>query len=69
MGPAGSTPPRHTHMAKGRTRKSSTAANVGFEAQFWLMADVSLGLMDAAEYKHVTLGGNTLTSAHSIRGS
>jgi type I restriction enzyme M protein len=43
-------------MAKTRTRKPSTAANVGFEAQLWQMADALRGSMDAAEYKHVTLG-------------
>ena len=43
-------------MAKCRTHKPSTAANVGFEAQLWQMADALRGSMDAAEYKHVTLG-------------
>ena len=43
-------------MPKARTRKPSTAANVGFEAQLWQMADALRGSMDAAEYKHVTLG-------------
>jgi type I restriction enzyme M protein len=36
--------------------KNNTAANVGYEAQLWLMADALRGSMDAAEYKHVTLG-------------
>ncbi len=43
-------------MARTRTRKPTTAANVGFEAQLWQMADALRGSMDAAEYKHVTLG-------------
>jgi type I restriction enzyme M protein len=34
----------------------STAANVGYEAQLWQMADALRGSMDAAEYKHVCLG-------------
>ena len=40
-------------------RKSSsgaTAANLGFEAKLWAAADALRGSMDAAEYKHVTLG-------------
>ncbi|TAK43995.1 MAG: SAM-dependent DNA methyltransferase [Betaproteobacteria bacterium] len=45
-------------MAKARRDKSSaaTAANVGYEAQLWQMADALRGSMDAAEYKHVVLG-------------
>jgi type I restriction enzyme M protein len=44
-----------------KTRKSGaktdvTAANVGYEAQLWQMADALRGGMDAAEYKHVCLG-------------
>jgi len=35
---------------------NSTAANVGYEAQLWQMADALRGSMDAAEYKHVVLG-------------
>ncbi len=34
----------------------NTAANVGYEAQLWQMADALRGSMDAAEYKHVCLG-------------
>ena len=34
----------------------STSANIGYEAQLWQMADALRGSMDAAEYKHVTLG-------------
>ncbi len=37
-------------------KKPDTAANVGYEAQLWQMADALRGSMDAAEYKHVTLG-------------
>ncbi|WP_405225978.1 class I SAM-dependent DNA methyltransferase [Lentisalinibacter sediminis] len=36
--------------------KGSSAANVGYEAQLWQMADALRGSMDAAEYKHVVLG-------------
>jgi type I restriction enzyme M protein len=41
-----------------RPKKQSTdqAANIGYEAQLWQMADALRGSMDAAEYKHVTLG-------------
>jgi type I restriction enzyme M protein len=35
---------------------NSTAANVGYEAELWRMADALRGSMDAAEYKHVVLG-------------
>ncbi|GIW31655.1 MAG: hypothetical protein KatS3mg071_1829 [Meiothermus sp.] len=34
----------------------TTAANVGYEAELWKMADTLRGSMDAAEYKHVVLG-------------
>lgn len=37
-------------------RPSTTAANVGYEAELWRMADALRGSMDAAEYKHVVLG-------------
>ena len=52
-------------MPGGRPRKNgatdarqpdTTAANVGYEAQLWQMADALRGNMDAAEYKHVVLG-------------
>src|SRR3990167_665419 len=36
--------------------RNETAANVGYEAQLWQMADALRGSMDAAEYKHVVLG-------------
>jgi type I restriction enzyme M protein len=43
-------------MARGKREKrgagNSTAANVGYEAQLWQMADALRGSMDAAEYKH-----------------
>jgi type I restriction enzyme M protein len=41
---------------KNARADSSTAANVGYEAQLWQMADALRGSMDAAEYKHVCLG-------------
>ena len=37
-------------------RPNTTAANVGYEADLWRMADALRGSMDAAEYKHVVLG-------------
>ena len=52
-------------MPGGRPRKNgatdarqpdTTAANVGYEARLWQMADALRGSMDAAEYKHVVLG-------------
>ena len=39
-----------------RTRNTSTAANLGFEATLWAAADKLRSNMDAAEYKHVVLG-------------
>ena len=43
---------------KPATEKSATAtsANIGYEAQLRQMAGAVRGSMDAAEYKHVTLG-------------
>ncbi len=46
-------------MARAKKNASSaktTAANVGYEAELWQMADALRGSMDAAEYKHVVLG-------------
>jgi type I restriction enzyme M protein len=43
-------------MAKTRTQKTDTAANLGFEAKLWASADALRNNMDAAEYKHVVLG-------------
>jgi type I restriction enzyme M protein len=45
-------PPKNS-KTKNPTNQSAT---VGYEAQLWLMADALRGSMDAAEYKHVTLG-------------
>ena len=42
-------------MAK-TSRNNDTAANLGFEAKLWQMADGLRNNMDAAEYKHVVLG-------------
>ena len=36
--------------------QKNTAANVGYEAELWQMADALRGAMDSAEYKHVVLG-------------
>ena len=41
---------------KSKTTPQDTAANVGYEAQLWQMADALRGSMDAAENKHVVLG-------------
>ena len=44
-------------MAKQkRAAAPASAANVGYEAELWQMADALRGSMDAAEYKHVVLG-------------
>jgi type I restriction enzyme M protein len=45
-------------MAKKKSakKKSSQAANLGFEAKLWLAADKLRNNMDAAEYKHTVLG-------------
>ena len=43
-------------MPKRQKESRDTAANVGYEAQLWQMADALRGSMDAAEYKHVCLG-------------
>ena len=34
-------------MARARTNKNDTGANVGYEAQLWQMADVQLSLNNA----------------------
>ena len=39
-----------------RTSKTSSPANLGFEAELWRAADALRNNMDAAEYKHVVLG-------------
>lgn len=36
--------------------KTTTGANIGFEAELWKAADALRGSMDASEYKHVFLG-------------
>jgi len=41
---------------KRKENKKNSGANLGFEAQLWQAADALRGSMDAAEYKHVTLG-------------
>ncbi len=47
-------------MARNRkavdNQRKNSRANLGFEAQLWQAADALRGSMDAAEYKHVTLG-------------
>jgi len=41
---------------KTKTTNTDSAANLGFEAKLWQMADGLRNNMDAAEYKHVVLG-------------
>ena len=43
-------------VKKNSASANATAANVGYEAELWQMADALRGSMDAAEYKHVVLG-------------
>jgi type I restriction enzyme M protein len=43
-------------MAKKRTDKSGSGANIGFELKLWAAADKLRGHVDPAEYKHVVLG-------------
>ena len=43
-------------VRKRSKRSRQSAANVGYEAQLWQLADALRGSMDAAEYKHVVLG-------------
>src|SRR5437773_9719033 len=40
---------------KKPAKEKDTAANVGYEAALWQMADALRGSMDDAEYKHVVL--------------
>ena len=49
------------------TASSSTAANVGYEAQLWQMADALRGSMVAAEYKHEVPGFCKSASLEEIR--
>jgi len=37
-------------------KQNASAANIGYEAELWQMADALRGSMDAGEYKHVVLG-------------
>jgi type I restriction enzyme M protein len=51
------TQPAAPKAKKPRAAKAAaTAANIGYEAELWQMADALRGSMDAAEYKHVVLG-------------
>ncbi len=43
-------------MARPKKQANGTAANIGYEAELWQMADALRGSMDAGEYKHVVLG-------------
>jgi len=43
-------------MARLKKSSNGTAANIGYEAELWQMADALRGSMDAGEYKHVVLG-------------
>jgi type I restriction enzyme M protein len=42
--------------AKNNKTTVKGSGDIGYEAQLWQMADALRGSMDAAEYKHVTLG-------------
>jgi type I restriction enzyme M protein len=42
--------------ARKKTAATNKGGDLGYEAQLWQMADALRGSMDAAEYKHVTLG-------------
>lgn len=44
------------NAGKQNARGTTGGANIGYEAELWQMADTLRGSMDAAEYKHVTLG-------------
>ena len=48
--------PKSRNAKRNAAARDTTAANVGYEAQLWQMADALRGSMDAAEYKHVVLG-------------
>lgn len=43
-------------MARLKKQTNGTAANIGYEAELWQMADALRGSMDAGKYKHVVLG-------------
>jgi type I restriction enzyme M protein len=43
-------------MARAKSAKANSSANLSFEAKLWLAADKLRSNMDAAEYKHVVLG-------------
>src|SRR5436309_14088952 len=43
-------------MPKLNNQKQANDSGLDFEAQLWAAADKMRGHMDAAEYKHVTLG-------------
>lgn len=48
--------PKTEKKPTAKKNTTQSAANVGYEAQLWQMADALRGSMDAAEYKHVVLG-------------
>ena len=43
-------------MAKKRSKKKTTAANIGFEEKLWEIADGLRGNLEPAVYKHDVLG-------------
>jgi type I restriction enzyme M protein len=43
-------------MARPKKHTNGTAANIGYEAELWQMADALRGSMDSGVYKHVVLG-------------
>lgn len=48
-------------MAKGKTSRTDTSANLGFKAKLCLAADKLRNNMHAAEYKHVVRGPSVRT--------
>jgi type I restriction enzyme M protein len=43
-------------LARSKKHTNGTAANIGYAAELWQMADALRGSMDSGEYKHVVLG-------------
>jgi type I restriction enzyme M protein len=43
-------------MPPKKSSNGTSGANIGYEAELWLMADALRGSMDSGEYKHVVLG-------------
>ncbi|MEX2124623.1 MAG: class I SAM-dependent DNA methyltransferase [Woeseia sp.] len=54
--PGSTVPGQKKKTNKHKTNNKNSAANIGYEAELWKMADALRGSMDAGEYKHVALG-------------